>query len=77
MGLSKKEMAYLSVNPEGRFVISHVADKTALATLVANASFLPGLSLFWYSGHKISTRCHDCANIDHHIQDDAILDWVA
>ncbi|CAE8737144.1 unnamed protein product [Polarella glacialis] len=77
-GLSPSAAERFTLDPNSRFLTTHSARDatTAVAKLVRNASFLSGLSLFWYDGHLSSLRCPDCSNIDHHMQDDAMVDWI-
>ena len=67
----------LVLPPDGRFVATHYDFAEAETERIRrNVSYLQGTSLFWYDGHIASLRCPDCSNIDHHVQDDAILDWI-
>jgi len=70
----------------GRFVTSHLTDTHELAFhLVGDFAgsigrpvvALPGSSLLLYDGHKLSARCPDCANIEHALVDDLLLELAA
>lgn len=76
IGLNSSQISRLTMSKQSRFVATHLDDVDTLVAFVGNATFIPGLSLFWYDGHSPSARCPDCANIEHSFQDDAIADWV-
>ncbi|CAE8659652.1 unnamed protein product, partial [Polarella glacialis] len=63
----------------GRFILTELnsLDRFAEKLSGRQVTRLSGLSLFWYDGHKASCRCPDCANTEHVMEDDLLLELLA